>query len=40
MIIDSLKGVKNKLLIKHNIVDFNEDAIFIEEFTKILIDNI
>ena len=40
MIIDSLKGVKNKLLIEHNIVDFNEDAIFIEEFTKILIDNI
>jgi hypothetical protein len=40
MIVDSLKDVKNKLLIEHKIVGFNEDSIFIEEFRKILIDNI
>ena len=40
MIVDSLKDVKNKLLIEHNIVGFNDELIFTEEFRKILIDNI
>ena len=40
MIIDSLNNQKNNLIIEHNIVDFNEDAIFMEEFRKILIENI
>ena len=40
MIIDSLNNQKNNLIIEHNIVDFNDDAIFMEEFRKILIDNI
>ena len=40
MIIDSLNDQKKNLMIEHNIVGFNEDAIFIEEFRKILIDNI
>ena len=40
MIVDSLKDIKNKLLIEHNIVCFNEDLIFMEEFRKILMNNI
>jgi hypothetical protein len=28
------------LMIEHEIVDFNEDPIFMEEFIKILMDNI
>ena len=39
-IIDSLDDRKKNLIIEHNIVDFNEDAIFMEEFRKILIENI
>jgi hypothetical protein len=40
MIIHSLNDHKKNLMIEHNIVGFNEDAIFMEEFRKILIDNI
>ncbi len=40
MIIHSLNDQKKNLMIEHNIVGFNEDAIFMEEFRKILIDNI
>jgi hypothetical protein len=40
MIIDSLNDQKKNLMIEHEIVDFNEDAIFTEEFIKILIANI
>ena len=40
MIIDSLNDQKKNLMIENNIVDFNEDAIFMEEFRKILMDNI
>ena len=40
MIIDSLNDQKKNLMIEHNIVGFNEDSIFTEEFIKILIDNI
>ena len=40
MIIDSLNNQKKNLMIEHNIVGFNDDAIFIEKFRKILMDNI
>jgi hypothetical protein len=40
MIVDSLNDQKKNLVIDHEIVDFNEDAIFMEEFRKILMDNI
>jgi hypothetical protein len=40
MSVDSVKDIKNKLLIEHNIVGFNQDLIFMEEFRKILMNNI
>ena len=40
MIIDSLDDQKKNLMIEHNIVGFNDELIFTEEFRKILIDNI
>ena len=40
MIIDSLNDQKKNLMIEHDIVGFNEDSIFTEEFIKILMDNI
>ena len=40
MIVDSLNDRKKNLMIEHNIVGFNEDAIFMEQFVKILIDNV
>ena len=40
MIIDSLNDQKKNLMIEHDIVDFNEDTIFTDEFRKILIANI
>ena len=40
MIIDSLNNQKKNLIIEHNIVGFNDDAIFIEKFRKILMENI
>jgi hypothetical protein len=40
MIVDSLNYQKKNLIIEHEIVDFNENAIFMEEFRKILMDNI
>ena len=40
MIVDSLNDQKKNLVIDHEIVDFNEDVIFMEEFRKILMDNI
>jgi hypothetical protein len=40
MIVDSLNYQKKNLIIEHKIVDFNEDAMFMEEFRKILMDNI
>jgi hypothetical protein len=40
MIVDSLNDRKKNLMIEHEIVGFNEDVIFMEEFIKILMDNI
>ena len=40
MIIDSLNDQKKNLMIEHNIVGFNDDGIFMEEFRKILMENI
>jgi hypothetical protein len=40
MIIDSLDDQKKNLMIEHNIVGFNQDLIFMEEFRKILMNNI
>ena len=40
MIIDSLNDQKKNLMIEHEIVDFNEDSIFMEKFRKILMENI
>jgi len=40
MIVDSLNDRKKNLMIEHNIVGFNEDSIFMEEFIKILMENI
>ena len=40
MIVDSLNDQKKNLMIEHEIVDFNEDSIFMEEFRKILMENI
>jgi hypothetical protein len=40
MIIDSLNDRKKILMIEHEIVGFNEDSIFMDEFRKILMDNI
>ena len=40
MIFDSLNDQKKKLMIEHDTVDFNENSIFMEEFRKILMENI
>jgi len=40
MIFDSLNDQKKKLMIEHETVDFNENSIFMEEFRKILMENI
>ena len=40
MIIDSLNDQENNLMIEHNIVGFNHNPTFMEEFRKILMDNI
>jgi len=40
MFFDSLDNRTNELMIKHKIVGFNHDSIFMEEFRKILMDNI
>jgi hypothetical protein len=40
MIVDSLKDRKKNLMIEHEIVGVNEDPIFMEEFIKILMENI
>jgi hypothetical protein len=40
MIVDSLKDQKRNLMIEHEIDGFNHNPIFMEEFTKILMDNI
>jgi hypothetical protein len=40
MIIDSLNDQENNLMVEHNIVGFNRNPTFMEEFRKILMNNI